>query len=158
MEVTRDSIDFKEPIHSAASLGVDVLDHLGQLVLILKLIIAKLLILGEADFLEIVMHIHQMHFEYILDVEGEEGTRVAWELNVDVDLQLLGEVFLVDDEVTVYSGRAEIDDRHNAKKEEQRNGGDRDARSGDGSLAVVAGNSLIEIDRSQSFFEARKHR
>ena len=61
---------------------------------------------------------------------------------------------MVDDEVTVDAGADELDDREGGQEEEQANGDHGDAGSGDGALAELAGDSLVEVDGAQSPPEA----
>jgi len=50
-----------------------------------------------------------MHLQNVLNVQGQEGAGVPRKLYVDVHLELLSQVFLVNDEVTIYFGRGEVD-------------------------------------------------
>ena len=110
MKIPRDSIDLEESFHPAASLGVYILNHLAELFLVRHVAISVLLLLGKADFFEVVHDIHQVYFEDIFDVEGEEGAGIAGELNIDMHLQFLGQVLLVDYQITLHLGLAELDD------------------------------------------------
>ena len=89
VEIARDSIDLKETSHSASSFSVDILDHLCQLLLIRHPIIPVLLPFRKRGLLEIILNVHQMHLEDILHIQRQETARVAWELDIYINPQLL---------------------------------------------------------------------
>jgi hypothetical protein len=90
MEIAWDSIDLEESFHPAPSLSVNILDHFVQLFLVGHMIVLVLLLFWKGDFFEIIHDIHQVHFEDIFDIEGEEGAWIASELDIDVDFKFLG--------------------------------------------------------------------
>lgn len=46
--------------------------------------------------MQIVLHVDQMHLEDVLDIQGQERARVAWELDIEVDFEFFCEVLLID--------------------------------------------------------------
>lgn len=129
VKVARHSIDLKKASHPASPFGIDVLNHLGQLLLIGHPIVLVLLPFGKRGLLQIILHVHQMHLEDVLHVQRQETAGIARKLDVYVNLELLSQMLLVDYEVTVYLGRREVEDRHDAEEEEQGDGRHRDARA-----------------------------
>lgn len=51
-------------------------------------------------FLDIGANVDLMHLKDVLDVETEYGARIGREADINIDSQLLFQMFLVDDHIT----------------------------------------------------------
>jgi hypothetical protein len=108
MEIAWDSVDLEESFHSTASLGVNIFDDFVELFLVGQMIVFVLLLLWKSDFFEIIHDVHQVDFEDVFDIKGEEGAWVASELDIDVHFQFLGQVLLVNYQVAFYLRHREL--------------------------------------------------
>ena len=69
VEVARYSIDLKKSSHPASLFGIDILNHLGQLLLVRHMIVLVFLPFRKRHLPEIILHVHQMHLQDVLDVQ-----------------------------------------------------------------------------------------
>jgi hypothetical protein len=110
VEVSWDSIDLEEALHSASSFGIDIFNNFTKFLLITEMFISEDLLFGQCYLLKVILDIHQMYFQNIFHIEGEEGAGVPWKLDIDIDFQFFCEMLLVNDEITVDFGGSEIED------------------------------------------------
>lgn len=146
VEVPGHSVDVKGALHPAPLLPVYVLNHPLQLLIIAHALVGVEGPVGDHYLLELILHVDLVDLEDILHVKGEEGAGVAGKLNVDVYSELLGKVLLVYDEVGVDFGRGEVDNGHDGEEKQHPNGDHRDAGPRHSPFAVLAGDSLVEVD------------
>jgi hypothetical protein len=136
VEVPRHPVDLEGPFHPAPLFLLDVLhDSLENLlvahafVILINTSVRIWHVLWQTDLHEVLLHIDQMHLQYILDVQGQERTRVSLELDVNVDLQLLVQMLLVDDKVTVHDGLLELENCRGYQEDQKTHSSDRYARA-----------------------------
>lgn len=158
VEVAWHSVYLEEPFHSTTLLAVDILDDPLKLLIVIHVLIVVDLVVGQWNLLQIVLHVDQMHLEDVLDIQGQERARVAWELDIEVDFEFFCEVLLIDYQIWVHFWRREVDYRHNCQEGQHCDWNYWDTGSGDGSFAVLAGDSLVKVYRAESLLETRKHR
>lgn len=86
VKIPRHSIDLKKSSHPASSFGIDILNNLSQFLLIRHPIILILLPFRKRDLLKIILHVHQMHLQDVLDIQRQETARIPRELDIYVHL------------------------------------------------------------------------
>lgn len=112
MEVAWHSVDFKESLHAATLLGIDILNDLIQDLLVVHAFVTIEVSIRQYYLLQTLFNVHQMHFQYVFNVKRKERARVARKLNVEVHFQLLSQMFLVYYQVAIDLWRREVDNRH----------------------------------------------
>ena len=102
MKVPWYPINLKKSFNSTSFLFLNIFYNSIEFLIVAHLLVVVYYHVRQGVLYQIHVDVNEMQLQYIFNIERKERAWVPHEFNVEIHFQLLGKMFLIDDEIAVY--------------------------------------------------------